>query len=233
MQASLTVVRYPPGKGYYGFLSMALFRFYLYKNKSLSFYKLLGCGKNGSFDVHPDWLQWGIITATEDDNLADISPKKLYGNFIANWWKRHNCEVFTILLKPIEGHGVWDGKQCFGNLPKQTDYEGQIAVLTRATIRLSKLKAFWANVQKAAAPLATTPGFITSIGIGEVPWIKQATFSVWDSKTNMKNYAYRKQDHSDVIQKTRREAWYAEEMFVRFIVLKTSGTLHGKNPLNQ
>jgi heme-degrading monooxygenase HmoA len=125
-----------------------------------------------------------------------------------------------VLLNPIEGHGTWDGKKCFGNLPKQTDYAGKIAVLTRATIRLSRLTNFWQHVNPVAEKMATSEGFIKSVGIGEIPWIKQATFSIWESKEQMKNFAYKMKEHAVVVKKTHQEKWYSEEMFVRFEILE-------------
>lgn len=190
----------------------------------------MGSGKNGTFDIHPDVRQWAVLVTTTQ---PFTNTKDIYGKFIAKWWKYFNCELFTIALQPIEGHGRWDKKQPFGNLPRQTNKDGLVAVLTRATIRISKLKAFWQNVQTAASPLQTAEGFIMSIGVGEVPWIKQATFSVWQDKQAMKHYAYGSKQHSTVISKTRKENWYREELFVRFKVLSAIGTINGINPLEQ
>jgi hypothetical protein len=209
---------------------MAVFRWFLFRNKDIDFYKLMGSGKNGTFDVKPDVQQWAVLITT---HKPFTSIPELYGNFITNWWKRFHCELFTIVLKPTEGHGLWDNKMPFGNLPRQTNEDGLIAVLTRATVRPTKLKAFWQNVQRTAAPLKQAEGFIMSVGIGEVPWIKQATFSVWENKQLMKQYAYGMKQHAQVIGKTRKGNWYSEELFVRFKVLKASGTINGINPLGQ
>ena len=73
-------------------------------------------------------------------------------------------------------------------------------------------------------------GFITSIGIGEVPWIKQATFSIWESKEQMRQFAYKMKEHAEVVKKTHQEKWYSEDMFVRFKPLKSTGSLNGKLP---
>ena len=137
-----------------------------------------------------------------------------------------------MLLEPLEGHGKWNGEEVFGQLPRQSGYEGKIAVLTRATIRLSRLKNFWKNVDGVAAKMHRADGFITSVGIGEMPWIRQATFSIWQSKTQMKNFAYKMHEHADVIKKTHKEKWYSEDMFVRFRPLASFGTLHGADPLH-
>jgi hypothetical protein len=79
--------------------------------------------------------------------------------------------------------------------------------------------------------MAGANGLITSLGIGEVPWIKQATFSIWENREQMKQFAYQMQQHAEVIGKTRRENWYSEDMFVRFRILSSTGSLHENDPL--
>ena len=232
MHCIVTIVRYPKWLGWAGFLSMALFRLPMWFNKKCSFWKLLGCGKNGTFDIRPDWRQWGILSVTSyqlpvTSVWLHTDYKQFYGSFIAAWWRLFNCKTWTLVLEPIEGHGTWDGKECFGALPKQTDYEGTIAVLTRATIRLSRLKKFWKHVDGVVNQMKNAEGFITSVGIGEVPWIKQATLSFWQSKAAMKKFAYQMQQHAEVVRKTRQENWYSEDMFVRFKVNCLNGDLEG------
>lgn len=234
MTAVLTIARYPRFLGFAGFLSMALFRMPLLLHKNINFWKLLGTGRNGTFDIHPDWRQWGILIVENKrsgHSKTHLNHNFIYGSFITGWWKFFACETWTIFLDPVEGHGAWDGKEVFGKLPKQSEYEGIIAVLTRATIRVSKLAAFWKNVDSVAAKMEGAPGFITSLGIGEVPWIKQATFSIWKSKNEMKNFSYKMNEHTKVIQKTKMENWYSEDMFIRFKPVASFGTLHGKDPL--
>ena len=195
----------------------------------------MGCGKNGTFDKVPDLQQWAILMVTakndQPDHLSSFNCKKLYGNFIAKWWKFFGCSQWTIILEPVEGHGKWDGKEAFGPLPRTSDYDGVIAVLTRATVRLNRLQHFWRHVNGVASLMATSKGFITSFGIGEVPWIKQATFSIWENKESVKTFAYKMQEHAEVIRKTRKEKWYSEDMFVRFKIISSHGSINGVNPL--
>ena len=75
--------------------------------------------------------------------------------------------------------------------------------------------------------------YITSFGIGEVPLYRQATFSVWESVEDMKAFAYQSAEHREVIQKTRDENWYSEELFARFKLIASFGTLKGADPLKQ
>ncbi len=210
----VTIVRYPKYLGYFGILSMGLFHLPLMFNKKLSFYKLLGCGKNGTFVIHPDWRQWAILTIS-DEQLAVSNS-----GFISWYIRLFDCTTQTTVLKPVSSHGTWDGKKVFGEMPHLTnEIEGKIAVLTRATIRLNKLKSFWRNVPDVSAQMQDAKGLIASFGIGEIPFIKQATLSIWEDVESMKNFAYRMKAHQTVIQKTRKENWYSEEMFTRFEVI--------------
>ena len=196
----------------------------------------MGSGKNGSFDKRPDWQQWSLLTVFKKGviNPSTSNPEMmsaLYGSFISKWIRRFSCETWTVLLEPIEGHGTWDGKRVFGDFPKQSAHEGPIAILTRATIRLSRLNHFWKHVDAVSLEMARAKGFIASLGIGEIPWIKQATFSIWQSREDMVNFAYGMKGHQEVIRLTRKEKWYSEDMFTRFRIIGCTGTMKGMNPL--
>ena len=209
---------------------MAFFRIPLWLNKKINFWKLLGCGKNGSFDIHPDWRQWGIVCVLNYNQTFSIEEttinQNVFGKLISGWWKLFNCKTYTIILEPIEGHGTWDRKEVFGKLPKMSAYEGKIAVLTRATLRINKLKTFFEHAKFISDKMRSAEGFVSSVGIGEIPWIKQATFSIWESKNAMKNFAYKLNEHKEVIRKTREENWYKEDMFVRFKIHCSYGELN-------
>jgi hypothetical protein len=235
MYVYLTVVRYRKWSSWAGILSMPCFRPLLIFNKKIVFYKLLGCGKNGTFDKTPDMRQWCILVVSEAEiesfNASQPDHAELYGRLINAWWQFFGCEKWTLILHPCEGHGRWDGKEAFGTLPKNSTYNGPIAVLTRATIRLSGLKNFWRHVAGVASKMAMSKGFITSLGIGEVPWVKQATLSFWENKESMLSFSYKMEEHKEVIRKTREEKWYSEEMFVRFKIIASIGAINGRNPL--
>ncbi len=176
----------------------------------------MGSGKNGTFDIHPDLNQWAILFIANDSSTK--APQ-----FIYKYWRFFHCDIKEFLLQPIEGHGLWNGKKVFGELSTQTAHDGSIAVLTRATIKLNRLKNFWNNVEDVSTKMPFAKGLIISYGIGEMPLIKQATFSVWENKETMKNFAYNLKEHTAVIRKTRNENWYKEELFVRFRILSVTG----------
>ena len=230
MIVSLSVVRYRRILIPFALLAMAIHRIPLALNRKCSFWKLMGCGKNGTFDLNPDWQQWALLATW--DNQEDFDSFNNH-SFIQSWWNLFAVERWTILCEPLSSHGKWDGKEPFISTNSGKDFSGPIAVLTRATIRLSKLKGFWNNVSPVANLMQGSPGYITSIGIGEAPLFMQATFSIWDSTESMKSFAYDSKEHIEVIRKTRTEQWYSEELFARFKILSSWGTLCDKNPLER
>lgn len=227
----ITIVRYPKYFGFLGILSMAIFHIPLFFNKKISFYKLLGSGKNGTFDIHPDWRQWAILTVSKTNGIENFESgidlkdnqqiiNETNGTFINCYFNMFNCTKETLILKPISSHGTWDNKEIFGKMPhNENNFNGKIAVLTRASIRLNKLQSFWKNVPAVAKQMEGAKGLIKSYGIGEIPFVKQATLSIWDDIADMKTFAYKMKEHQTVIQKTRKENWYSEEMFTRFEVV--------------
>ena len=84
-----------------------------------------------------------------------------------------------------------------------------------------------------SADLHEAPGLRLALGIGEAPIGLQGTFSLWSSASALNAFAYERAAHAAVIGRTAREGWYAEELFARFGVLSTSGTLDGVDPLGR
>jgi len=217
----LLVARYPAYLFFLGFFSMALFHIPLFVNRKIYFYKLMGCGKNGTFDITPDLQQWSIMIFAREKWLDpnDTTSTRILGKFIMNWIRLFCNQVRIIGLTPFNGHGSWDGKTFISgptvHYPEATE---PIAVLTRATIRFQSLIAFWKAVPGVAKTMEGAKGLIYSVGVGEIPFIKQATFSMWKSSDAMQEFAYKRAEHQSVIKKTRKENWYAEDMFLRFKV---------------
>ncbi|MBE7174979.1 MAG: DUF3291 domain-containing protein [Mucilaginibacter polytrichastri] len=227
MLISLTLVRYRKRAVFFALLAMAIHRLPLWLDRRCSFWKLLGSGRNGTFDKTPDWQQWGLLATWETRaDFIDFHEK----SFISRWWRTFGAERYTMLCEPLESHGKWSGKQPFPS-PGFAGYTGPVAILTRAQIRFSRLKNFWSHVDAVAARMRTAPGFVYSAGVGEAPLYLQATFSVWKSLDDVKQFAYREREHADVVRKTREENWYSEELFARFKPIEVFGTIKGENPL--
>jgi hypothetical protein len=97
--------------------------------------------------------------------------------------------------------------------------------ITRARIKWRKNIVFWKSVPPVTTSLHRSPGLISAIGIGEAPIGLQGTFSIWESGEAVKNFAYSGAAHKEAIKATHRHAWYAEEMFARFALIKSNGAL--------
>lgn len=227
MIVSLTIVRYRKVLIPFALLAMAIHRLPMQRQKKCTFWRLLGSGRNGTFDLWPDWQQWGVLAVWADRDAFD----RFYaGSFIAKWWNLFGAEKWTILCEPLQSHGRWDGTEPFISAGTE-NYKGPIAILTRATLRLSRLKNFWTNVVPVSLLMKRSNGFVMSLGVGERPVYKQATFSVWQSLDDAKAFAYESKEHAEVIKKTRDEGWYSEELFARFIPIASMGTLNSTDPL--
>jgi hypothetical protein len=79
--------------------------------------------------------------------------------------------------------------------------------------------------------LAGCDGLLAAVGMGEAPLGWQGTLSVWRDVPALREFAYGSAAHQAVIERTARTGWYAEELFARFGVVRSSGTVNGTDPL--
>ncbi|WP_316760304.1 DUF3291 domain-containing protein [Pedobacter aquatilis] len=225
MIVALTITKYRTLTIPFAFLGMVVLRLPLWLNKKCNFWKLMGSGKNAQVDLAPNFKHWAILTTW--NNKTDYEQFKI-NSLSMKWFRFFGAEEFTILLKPLSSHGLWSAKEPFKTKKINQNPNERIAVITRAAIRLGKVKEFRQNIKRAAISMRKAPGFILSAGIGENPFLDQATFSVWENEESMKNYAYKSFDHSDVIKLTRERKWYSEELFARFAIIEAHGTLNNQ-----
>jgi hypothetical protein len=192
------------------------------RQPGVTFAKALGTGGDRFVVNDADPLHWALLTVWDDpDKAADADqlPAVRRWNTIAQ-------ERWRADLRPLSAHGRWSRKEAFGTIDEPEQYEGPVAAITRARLRPSKARTFWRAVPPVAADLRGQPGLVVAIAIGESPIGVQGTFSLWDSAEDLKRYAYQGAPHQQAIQRTTDVGWYGEELFARFAVLKTGGTLH-------
>lgn len=195
----------------------------------LRFCKLLGSGAAGGFGLWPNLDRYALLAVWDSADAASA----FFGQH--PWWaayQRRCRETWTAHLLPLRAHGRWDGQQPFGE-PEGPADAGPVAVLTRASINWLKTPRFWRYVAPTSAALANAPGVVLALGLGELPVVRQATFSVWRSAAAMQQYAYRDPRHREAMRLTRHEDWYSEELFARFRVLRSEGTVDARDPLRQ
>jgi len=226
MIVALTITKFPTRNILFAFLGMALLRVPMWLNKNCRFWKLMGSGKNAEVDLKPDFKHWAILTTWDEKESCDEFYSQ---SFVIKWFRFFGIEEFTILLKPLSSHGLWSGIQPFIYNKGDKNINTKVAVITRAAINFSKVKEFRRNIKRAAEAMRKAEGFILSAGVGENPFFDQATFSIWENLEVMKNYAYKSVDHSNVIKLTRERKWYSEELFARFEIIESQGSLNGQS----
>jgi len=193
----------------------------------LRFGRLLGTGRGRTMAASADLRRWAVFAVWDDRAAAEAFRTHPL-------WRRWDDadERFDVLLDPLGAHGSWSGIDPTADAdPARAPAQGPIAVLTRATVRWRSVPAFLRAVPPVDAHLAGVDGVLGTVGIGELPVGRQATFSLWRDTDAMQRFAYRSAEHLDVIRRTRDEGWYGEEWFARFAPIAWSGTWDGQRPL--
>lgn len=200
---------------------MALDRLPLALNSEINFWKLLGAGKGETFtprDADPN--RWGLLIRINESELAAFENSPLIRR-----WESRAARSFSASLKAISVHGKWSRKEPFPAEIDQREWSGQVAAITRARIKNRKSLTFWRSVPPVTMALHQSPGLVSAIGIGEAPIGLQGTFSIWRDAAALRDFAYRGNAHQAAIEATARENWYAEELFGRFALMDTRGSI--------
>lgn len=183
----------------------------------IKFVKTLGTGAGLGFSLWPDFSTYALLTVWEDKatSTAFLEDSKLMKRFISR-----SATQQHFLLHPLQSHGLWGKTNPFIATPRDLKPNEQIGIITRATLRPSRLVEFWSAVPKASKAIQKAKGVLWYKGIGEWPLVQQATFSIWESLEDVKAFAYKHTDHAAIVKKTRQRNWYKEDLFARFAVRK-------------
>lgn len=208
---------------------MAFDRPILRGTRGLRFWRLLGTGRGASMSLGADPRRWALFAVWRDEHDLDAF---LRDSPIAARWRAEATESWQVRLAPLGSKGRWGGVDPFAEaaFPGEPP-RGPLAVLTRASIRPSRLVAFYRAVPEVDRALREQDGRLASVGVGEWPLARQATFSLWRDAEAADAFAYRTAAHARVIRRVRGHDWYAEELFARFAPYGSEGAWDGRDPL--
>lgn len=194
--------------------------------RDAGFWKLCGSGTGEGFTPVPNTAVWAILATWPDEETARARTAR---EPLFCRWRDRAEEAWTIYLSATSARGAWSGVSPFAAESKPTD--GPIAALTRATVKPSVIAKFWGRTPSIEKVIGQDPNVIFKIGIGEVPWLQQVTFSIWPDASSMNAFARKDGPHAEAIRAVREGGWFREELYARFRVLGDAGSWGGQSPL--
>ncbi|MEP3843748.1 MAG: spheroidene monooxygenase [Paracoccaceae bacterium] len=211
----------------WAFAMMGLARGPLGRIPGIGFWKLCGSGSGEGFTPRPNTSVYAILATWPDARAAQDSVQN------ADIFRRYRtkaCESWTVFMTTDTARGKWSGQTPF--TPSPAAHAGPLAALTRATLRPRMLTKFWARVPNISTVIGKDPNVVFKMGIGEVPWMQQVTFSIWPDTKSMTHFA-RTGPHAEAIKAVRADGWFKEELYARFTLISDSGTWGGTSPLQE
>jgi heme-degrading monooxygenase HmoA len=192
-----------------------------------TFYKLMGTGRGDSFNAFPDFSTYVLLQVWRSENDAKVffARSQVFGRY-----RKKASEVWTTYLINISAHGLWSGVNPFVPDSDRRLADPVIAI-TRATIKWRRLFDFWRYVPTSQKELKENRGLIFTKGMGELPIVQMATYSVWRDEASLRKFAYESRHHRDAIVKTKELKWYSEELFARFRPFRSEGSWRGQKPM--
>ncbi|MEO0358690.1 MAG: spheroidene monooxygenase [Pseudomonadota bacterium] len=226
---SLSLFRFgTPLTRLWAFVMMGLARPAMGRIPDIGFWKLCGSGVGEGFTPVPNISVYAILAVWPD---AETARKQTQTAPIFEKYQSKSTEHWTVYLTPAQARGAWSGQTPFE--PTPIALNGPLAALTRATIKPSILQRFWGRVPSISQVIGSDPNVAFKIGIGEVPWFHQVTFSIWPDTDAMSRFARGDGPHGQAIKAVREGAWFKEELYARFAIIGDAGTWGGESPLRK
>ena len=211
----------------WAFSQMGFARKKLKKIKQISFFKLFGSGIGEGFTPYPNTSVYAILSVWNNLGEAEnnIEEREIYENY-----RTHSIENCTVFLSPISSKGYWDKTNPFK--PNKNEFKKKdhmLAALTRATIKPKIMLKFWSKVPAISKVIGNDKNVLFKMGLGEIPWFHQVTFSIWPNAKTMADFARKDGPHAKAIKSVREGNWFSEELYARFEVKKAIGKWCGKS----
>ena len=211
----------------WAFTQMGFARPRIARIPGIGFWKLFGSGSGEGFTPVPNTAVYGILATWPS---AEAARKAVESEALFQRYRAKAAESWTVYLEATSARGAWDRAEPFSVTTSES--EGALAALTRATIRPRILMQFWRRVPSISAAIGSDPNVAFKIGLGEVPWFHQVTFSIWPDTASMAEFARKDGPHAKAIRAVREGHWFAEELYARFRIVGADGSWNGSDPLD-
>ena len=206
----------------WGFARFVVQRFAMRGIRGLVLFKVMGSGYDGGFGLRPSASRQALFCLFESDEAADHF---LASALVAGYATRSR-EFCTAKLHAYSCRGSWSGAVIA--VTQKEPLTGPIFTITRASIRPSRMLAFWRMQPASEVALNLAQGCLFATGVGEAPFVRQATLSLWSSTQAMDAYA-RSGAHLAAIQAAYSGQYFSESMFARFVPSSLQGDWRGKH----
>ena len=221
--AVLVLVDIAPDSFLWGLSRYVIGRFSLYNIPGLQVFKVLGSGFEGGFSTKPSLHKQGLFCVFDSEHHA--KQFRAHSKLVQAYMN-HSREFFAVSLNAFSTRGSWANTQL--DITAKAPLSGPIASLTRASIKPLKANAFWKKAQPAEVSINQSAGVILSAGLGEAPYLRQATFTIWEDETALNTYA-QQGAHLAAIKAAYGQQYFSESMFTRFTPSDMEGAWRGKH----
>jgi spheroidene monooxygenase len=221
--AVLSLVNYSSESLAWGLSRFVIGKYALKNIPGLEFSKILGSGQNGGFQLRPSFRKQGLFCVFDTPENANEFRKN---SALIKRYQDHADEFFCVTLQTYSSKGTWSSYSM--ELAHPPPVSGPIAGITRASIKWHKAPQFWSKAPPAEESLINAQGCLLAAGLGEAPYLRQATFTMWESQFAMDSYA-RSGAHLEAIKSAYQGEFFSESMFTRFIPINPSGIWRGKH----
>ncbi len=206
----------------WGYARFVIQRFFMRGVVGLVFSKVMGSGFEGGFSLRPSGSRQALFCLFDDEVSAD----QFLNSDIASSYAERSREFCTAKLRAYSCKGTWAGQAI--QVTAEAPLSGPIATLTRASIKPLSALRFWRMQPASELSLNQASGCLLATGVGEAPFFRQATFSLWTGVDAMNTYA-RTGAHLAAIKAANAGSFFSESMFARFVPLSLVGSWRGQH----
>ncbi|MCU0831662.1 MAG: spheroidene monooxygenase [Rhizobiaceae bacterium] len=203
----------------WAFGQMGLARAPLKRVAGLRTWKLMGTGAGDGFSTTPNFSVYALLCVWDDEACARAAMAQAEP---FQRLRRHAHAFVTLTLEPTQSRGKWAGEPTFGEAGFATP-TGLVVALTRATVKPARAFEFWSKVPAISDAILEQEARHFMIGMGEVPWLHQVTFSIWSDEAAMRDFSLRSRTHGEAVKLAYTRGWFSEYLFARFNLMAVDG----------